>query len=75
MKIFLAVFLLASLTQARVFDMSDASFGGYFNATYGNSGVGTDYFKNESSATSYSGGFKTNLGGEFGFIYNTRQIS
>ena len=75
MKFLVALFCFVQIAQARVFDMKETSFGGYFNATYGNSEVKKDYFTGESTATSFSKGFNTNMGGEFGFIYNTGKIS
>lgn len=75
MKVFLILFCFVQIAQARVFNMAETSFGGYFTATYGNSEVKKDYFTGESSATSFSKGFSTNMGGEFGFIYNTDKIS
>lgn len=75
MKIFFAVFCLVQISQARVFDMKETGFGGYFSATQGSSSVKDDYFVGESTATEFSKGFKTNQGGEFGFIYNTSKIS
>jgi hypothetical protein len=75
MKIFFTILFLVSVAEARIFDMNETSFGGYFNANYGSSKVNKDYFDGESSATDFSKGFDTNLGGEFGFIYNTDKIS
>lgn len=74
-KVLLLLFSFAQITEARVFSMSEKSFGGYFTATYGNSAVNKNYFENESSATTFSKGFTTHTGGEFGFIYNTDKIS
>lgn len=69
------LFFINQMAQARVFDMKENSFGGYFNATYGNSAVAKNYFENESTATTFSKGFATHSGGEFGFIYQTNHIS
>ncbi len=74
-KIFVLFFLISPTLQARVFSMSDNNFGGYFNLTYGNSSVNKNYFERESSATSFSKGFDTHSGGEFGFVFQTAKIA
>ncbi len=74
-KVFVILFCFSSFTQARVFDMKDNGFGGFFNMTYGNSSEGKDFFEGESSATAHSKGFSTTTGGEFGFIYQTSKIA
>ncbi len=74
-KVFVFLFCISSFVHARVFSMNDNNFGGFFNLTYGNSAVGSDYFKGESSATTFSKGFSTHSGGEFGFIYQTSKIA
>lgn len=70
-----AFFCFTQTVKARVFDMSETKFGGYFNATYATSNVDKDYFTGESSSTAFSKGFATDTGGEFGFIYNTDKFS
>jgi hypothetical protein len=74
-QVFLLIFFFCSFLQARVFNMEENTFGGFFNATYGNSSVGKDYFTGESASTEFSKGFDINAGGEFGFIYNTDKVS
>lgn len=75
MKIFFSILFVAQISEARIFDMKETGFGGFFSATQGSSSVGDDYFVGESTATEFSKGFKTNQGGEFGFIYNTGSVS
>ncbi len=75
MKTLLVILFLSSIARARVFDMSETRFGGYFSATYGASSVGKKFFEGESSADSYTKGFDTHMGGEFGFVYNTDHLS
>lgn len=75
MKFLVAVLFFVQLAQARVFNMKENSFAGFFNATYGTSSVNKDYFEGESSSTAFSKGFTTNTGGEFGFIYNMDKFS
>lgn len=67
--------LLSSIAEARVFNMKDNQFGGYFQGYYGQSRVGRDFFVGESSATSFSKGFRNHTGGEFGFLYKTDKLS
>ena len=74
-QVFVILFLFCPLLNARVFSMNDNNFGGYFNLAYGNSSVGSDFFKGESSATTFSKGFTAHSGGEFGFIYQTSKIA
>lgn len=62
-------------TEARVFNFRDGKFSGYLSATYGTSAIKKDFFEGESSATEYSKGFNTNMGGDFGFIYNSGYVS
>jgi hypothetical protein len=61
--------------QARIFDMKESHFGGYFQASSGSSAVGDDFFVGESSATDFSRGFTTQSGGEFGFLYRTDKVA
>src|SRR5690242_1792679 len=74
-KYFLVFIFATQLVSAKVFNMQEYKFGGYFSGNYGNSSEDKDYFKKESSATSYSKGFKTHTGGDFGFVYRAGTIS
>lgn len=74
--------LLALLTlayclhsEARVFNMGESKFSGYISATYGTSAIKKSFFEGESSATDYSKGFNTNMGGDFGFLYRSGYVS
>lgn len=57
--------------EARVFSFKDHKFAGYLSASYANSDIKKTFFEKESSATDFSKGFKTNLGGDFGFLYQS----
>jgi len=70
-RIAFLVFILTVDAQARVFKLKDSRFAGYLSATYGNSQIKDSFFESESTATDFSKGFKTNLGGDFGFLYQT----
>lgn len=74
-KFVILILCFSNIAQTRVFDMNEARFAGYFNYNYGNSDVGKDYFEGESSATTFSKGFATHSGGEFGFIYSAGKIA
>lgn len=66
--------LFISKADARVFSLQDTQFAGYFSGSYGNSTIKDSFFESESSATSFSKGFKTNMGGDFGFIYQSGYV-
>ncbi|MCX7978284.1 MAG: hypothetical protein N2578_04715 [Bdellovibrionaceae bacterium] len=77
MKPAISIFLVltCSMAQARVFDMTKETLAGYFSFIYGPSAVGAQPFEKESQATSFSGSFTTNSGGEFGFVYVPGRVS
>lgn len=65
---FFIFFLQASLSQARVFDMTRETAGAYLTGTMGNVTVNQNLYQNESDATDYGNGVTTVTGGEFGFF-------
>jgi len=73
-----AVFLIIAIalqSEARVFNMGESKFSGYISGTYGSSAIKKSFFEGESSATDYSKGFDTNMGGDFGFLYRSGYVS
>lgn len=82
MKIFAGFAFIAALlafpagAQARVFSLNREKFASYLLFNYGTSKIADNtIYKEEATATAYSEDVKTNLGGEFGFIYATELIS
>jgi hypothetical protein len=73
--IFSFLIFLTQLGYCRVFSMREGKFAGYFLPTYGTSSVGDSYFENESTATTFTKGFNTHLGGEFGFAYRSSLVA
>lgn len=72
MRIFLFLFLIFSVnSEARVFNINEASFGTYFKGSYGISNTKKDAFKGSSGAstTSFSEAADFNWGGELGFFF------
>lgn len=62
--------------QARVFSLDKESFASYLTFSYGSSKVLDNAFYSETaSGTASSDEVKTNLGGEFGFVYATKTIN
>lgn len=73
--VFSILLAFALKSEARIFNMGDAKFSGYMSGTYATSSIKKSFFEGESSATAYSKGFNTNMGGDFGFVYNTGSVS
>lgn len=62
-------------THARVLNLSQEVFGSYFSVETSNSLIKTTPFDGlVSSVDTYSDEFKTNYGGEFGFIYSSPYV-
>lgn len=66
-----AALFLPSAGQARVFTLNKQTFASYLIFNYGTSKIDDAPFVNESTAAAFDAGVKTNVGGEFGFIYST----
>jgi hypothetical protein len=69
------VLFLAQIAHGRVFDFSREKFASYFLLNYASSRIADLAFVGESSANQYSETFKTQPGGEFGFIYASRYFA
>lgn len=83
MKIFLrflgpliGCLLVGNGVQARVFNIANETFASYFLVNGGTSNLQKGAFENESSGvTAYDNGYTTMMGGEFGFLYSTPEVS
>lgn len=82
MKIFLGagfiavLFVFPARAHARVFSLDQETFASYLTFSYGPSKVlDNAFYSEEASVASFSEDQKTNLGGEFGFVYATKRIN
>ncbi len=74
----LSIFLLfsAHAAEARVFNITEEKVASYLLFNAGTSAIAKTAFENESTGgVSYSSGYTSSLGGEFGFIYSTPVLS
>jgi hypothetical protein len=75
-KIIVLILFAAFLTQARVLNLADEKFASYFSVEGGTSLLATTPFdQNLAAVDSFSGEYKTSLGGEFGFVYSSPYIA
>lgn len=76
MKLLIFILTFSCISaQARVFNMSEGHFAGYFHGTYWSSSIKNSFLEQESTSTAHSKGFTVNTGGEFGFLYKSNSVS
>jgi hypothetical protein len=74
--LFSGIGFLPASAEARIFDISKETFASYLMVSGGPSSIHQSAFANEANTTtSYSDETKTNLGGEFGFLYSTPAVN
>lgn len=72
--IIILILFCSSVLQARVLDMTRESLASFFNFSYATSTIKDEPFVKESSATSFSAEYATNLTNQFGLIYLTKYM-
>ncbi len=75
-KILSVVIFATFVSEARLLNLSEEKFASFFSVETGTSNIKTTPFdQNLANVDSYSGEYKINMGGEFGFVYSSPYIA